>query len=226
MQNKSVSQTEENYLKVIYKLDEKAEGKISTSSISEMMGIAPASVTDMLGKLSDKKLISYKKYQGVSLTPSGRKTAVMVIRKHRLWEHFLVEKLGLSWDEVHEIAEQLEHIRSEKLFDKLDAYLKFPKFDPHGDPIPDSNGNFTNTSAIPMSSCNLNGKYLITGVADHSAEFLRYLTRTGMILGCQFTVKEKQEYDNSFLILKQGTKNELAVSNEIAKKLLVTKARD
>ena len=144
--------TEENYLKAIYKLHEDKPDKINTNAIAGLVDTAPASVTDMLRKLADKKLIRYAKYQGVSLTATGKKAAVSVIRKHRLWELFLVEKLGYSWDEVHEIAEQLEHIHSDSLVSRLSTFLGNPRMDPHGDPIPDENGNFHSRKSIPLSA--------------------------------------------------------------------------
>src|ERR1041385_7989387 len=134
--------TAENYLKAIYKLLKTGSGKASTNEIADALKTAPASVTDMLKKLADKNLILYQRYQGVSLTSAGKKVAVDIIRKHRLWEMFLVTKLGFKWDEVHDIAEELEHIESDLLVNRLDEFLGKPRFDPHGDPIPDANGNF------------------------------------------------------------------------------------
>src|SRR5688500_9813021 len=144
------SLAEENYLKAIYKLSEETPENVFTNDIAALLNTKAASVTDMLQKLSDKKMIRYKKYQGVSLTLSGRKIALTIIRKHRLWELFLATKLGFKWDEVHEVAEQLEHIHSEKLVQHLDQYLGKPKFDPHGDPIPDEKGNIHSHKAFPL----------------------------------------------------------------------------
>ena len=132
--------SEENYLKTIYHLTTASDAEVSTNAIAEKMETKASSVTDMLKKLAEKGLINYKKYQGVSLTQDGKLAAKMSVRKHRLWEVFLVEKLGFSWDEVHDIAEQLEHIKSEKLINKLDDFLDNPTEDPHGDPIPDREG--------------------------------------------------------------------------------------
>ena len=132
--------SEENYLKTIYHLTIISDSEISTNAIAEKMETKASSVTDMLKKLAEKDLVDYKKYQGVSLTEKGKLSAKMIVRKHRLWEVFLVEKLDFSWDEVHDIAEQLEHIKSEKLINKLDDFLGNPTEDPHGDPIPDKNG--------------------------------------------------------------------------------------
>src|SRR5688572_3663166 len=146
------SHTEENYLKAIFKLLEKEKGEVSTNAIAEKVNTKAASVTDMLKKLADKKLINYKKYQGVTLTAKGEKIAINIIRKHRLWEVFLVEKLKYKWDEIHDIAEQLEHIQSDSLIDRIDSFLNYPKFDPHGDPIPDLNGNFQQQKSQLLST--------------------------------------------------------------------------
>ncbi|MGB5928452.1 MAG: metal-dependent transcriptional regulator, partial [Cyclobacteriaceae bacterium] len=145
------SLAEENYLKAIYHLSTEDEGNVSTNAISETLNTKPASVSDMLRKLSGKELVSYRKYQGVSLTPSGRKVALQVIRKHRLWEVFLVDKLNFNWDEVHDVAEQLEHIQSPLLIHQLDEFLGHPAYDPHGDPIPDENGGFPEKEQSPLS---------------------------------------------------------------------------
>ena len=134
--------SEENYLKTIYHLTTSLSTEISTNAIAEMMETKASSVTDMLKKLAEKDLVHYKKYQGVFLTPKGKLAAKMIVRKHRLWEVFLVEKLDFSWDEVHEVAEQLEHIQSKKLIDKLDQFLEYPSIDPHGDPIPNAKGEW------------------------------------------------------------------------------------
>ena len=148
--------TEENYLKEIFKLMEQQGTDVSTNSIAEKLGTKAASVSDMLKKLSDKKLINYQKYQGVSLSPKGKKVALGIIRNHRLWEVFLVEKLNFKWDEVHEMAEELEHINSKEMVQRLDKYLGFPKFDPHGDPIPDGNGKIGTQKSRILSQLNLN----------------------------------------------------------------------
>jgi DtxR family Mn-dependent transcriptional regulator len=175
--------SEENYLKAIYKLQEKGSVKINTNSIASLLETKAASVTDMLQKLAEKKLVNYERYQGVSLTASGKKAAITVIRKHRLWELFLVSKLGFNWDEVHEIAEQLEHIQSEQLVKKLYAFLGKPKYDPHGDPIPDENGNFHSKNTFPLSTAEKNEKLVISGVIDHRTDFLQYLDRNNLSLG-------------------------------------------
>jgi DtxR family transcriptional regulator, Mn-dependent transcriptional regulator len=216
-----LSYTEENYLKAIYKLLEKGHKKIMTNSIAAAVETAPASVTDMLQKLAEKKLINYERYQGATLTSSGKKKAIGIIRKHRLWETFLFEKLGFSWDEVHEIAEQLEHIHSESLVIKLYDFLGRPLVDPHGDPIPDENGNFHSHASVPLSAAGLNEKLLICGVIDHRPVFLQYLSKAGLEPGKKISIKEIIDYDNSMKIQIAGMKTEQQISFEVAKNLLV-----
>ncbi|MBP6334048.1 MAG: metal-dependent transcriptional regulator [Bacteroidia bacterium] len=217
--------TEENYLKAIYKLLEKGEKKISTNAIAKLVETAPASVTDMLKKLADKKLISYEKYKGVSLTAAGKRIAIAIIRKHRLWEFFLVEKLGFKWDEVHELAEQLEHIKSDELVEKLNIFLGKPRYDPHGDPIPDENGNFLTINTYPLATARPNEKIIITGVIDHGTTFLRFLSRNRLSIGQKIVVKEIQEFDKSMHIVVSGKNAPLHISHEVAKNLLVIKEK-
>lgn len=216
-----LSYTEENYLKAIYMLQERGSDKINTNSIASALDTRPASVTDMLQKLADKKLLNYERYQGVTLTSSGKRGAIAVVRKHRLWELFLVTKLGFSWDEVHEIAEQLEHIQSEQLVKKLYAYLGKPKWDPHGDPIPDENGNFLSMNTFPLSSAGKNEKLIISGVMDHRNEFLQYLDKNNLSLGKVISVKEITLYDQSMQVSIEGLKSLRHISAEVAKNILV-----
>lgn len=218
------SLTEENYLKAIYKLLESDETPVSTNSIAARMNTKAASVTDMLKRLSEKKLINYKKYQGVTLTDKGSKVAISIIRKHRLWEVFLVEKLNFKWDEVHDIAEDLEHIQSDVLIENLDKFLGRPRFDPHGDPIPDSAGRFSQQRSVPLSAIPQKERCIITGVVDHSPAFLRFLDKSGLRLGLELKVKEVMEYDQSLLI-EMKDKKELYISHEVAKNILVTKKK-
>jgi DtxR family Mn-dependent transcriptional regulator len=216
-----LSYTEENYLKTIYKLHEKDLIKINTNSIASMLDTKPASVTDMLQKLADKKLVNYERYQGVSLTASGRKSAIAVIRKHRLWELFLVSKLGFNWDEVHEIAEQLEHIQSEQLVKKLYTFLGKPKWDPHGDPIPDENGNFHSPNSFPLSTAGKDEWLVISGVIDHGTDFLQYLDRNNLSLGKIISIKEITGYDQSMQLTVDGLKSTKHISADVAKNILV-----
>ena len=214
--------TEENYLKTIYKLLEKQSGPISTNDIAGQIKTKAASVTDMLKKLSAKKLIHYKKYQGVTLSEKGKKTALNIIRKHRLWEVFLVKKLQFKWDEVHDIAEQLEHIQSDKLVKQVDKFLNFPKFDPHGDPIPDENGKLSEKKSFLLSELTENEQGVMTGVVDHSDSFLRYLDSIEVALGNEIRVKKTEYYDKSFCV-SIGKRKILYFSNEVARNILVEK---
>lgn len=199
---KSLTQSEENYLKAIYSLEERHSGAISTNDLAEVMETKASSVTDMVKRLSEKELISYKKYQGCSLTDEGRKTALRTIRKHRLWEVFLVEKLNFGWDEVHEIAEQLEHIRSTELTDKLDSFLDFPKFDPHGDPIPNKNGEIQHRkNTCKLAELTKDKNSVVIGVDDGTPSFLQYLDRHHIQIGSKIALKERFEFDGSAAVI-------------------------
>ncbi len=212
--------TEENYLKIIHTLSGKDGIEVSTSAIAESTATRAASVTDMLKKLSEKGLINYKKYQGVTLTGLGENLALKVIRKHRLWEAFLVEKLGFGWDEVHEIAEELEHISSDILVERLDAFLDYPQFDPHGDPIPDARGNMPDSEYKKLSELKSGDKAVLMAVLDHSQPFLQYLDKTELNLGIGLEVLETNEYDHSYL-LRVDNRKDLFVSGQVARHLLV-----
>lgn len=213
------SLSEENYLKAIYHLERNYKSGVSTNALAEEMETKASSVTDMVKKLSKKKLVNYKKYQGVKLSEAGRNTAVSVIRKHRLWEYFLVEKLNFNWDEVHDIAEQLEHIQSEKLIQELDRFLEFPKRDPHGDPIPDAEGNFTKISKVLLSDCNEGEEGILVGVKDSSASFLRYLDKSSISLGSKIKLVHKEDFDQSIQVAIGSTN--LNLSHKIASNLYV-----
>ena len=211
--------SEENYLKVIYHVSLVAPKGVSTNAIAGMLDTKASSVTDMLKKLADKNLVSYQKYQGVTLTDEGLHKAKMIVRKHRLWEVFLVEKLQFSWDEVHEIAEELEHIQSEPLIDKLDAFLGFPAFDPHGDPIPNAKGIINKVEKELLSEANLNQMYTCVGVKDSSTEFLQYLDKQQIALGSSIKILEKEPFDETLLLEINGKK--LTISNKIAANLYI-----
>lgn len=213
--------SEENYLKAIYHLSLVEDTGVSTNAIAQKMNTKASSVTDMIKKLSEKKVIDYQKYQGVTLTHEGKMYAKMVIRKHRLWEVFLVEKLDFSWDEVHNVAEELEHIRSEKLINKLDAYLGYPKEDPHGDPIPNAKGEIFISEKYLLNEMEPQQICICVGVKDTSTEFLQYLDRQNIALGKTIKVKSKESFDNSMMIEVNNT--ELMISNKIANNLLVKK---
>lgn len=191
--------SEENYLKAIYHLS-KTENKVSPKAIADALENNPASVIDMLKKLQEKLLITYDKSKGAFLTPSGELTALDIIRKHRLWEVFLVEKLKYGWDEVHDIAEQLEHIHDDQLAKKLDDYLGNPAVDPHGDPIPSSNGKMPVYATTLLSDIKVGQSCKVGSVRDTSAPFLKYLKQLGLGLGVTIHVIEKQEFDHSMVI--------------------------
>lgn len=211
--------SEENYLKSIYHLTNNLDSEVSTNAIAEIMETKASSVTDMLKKLAEKDLINYKKYQGVSLTENGKLAAKMIVRKHRLWEVFLVEKLDFSWDEVHDIAEQLEHIKSEKLINKLDDFLGNPTEDPHGDPIPDAQGRIIAIEKQLLSELLTGQSGICVGVKDNSSEFLKYLDKQQIGLGTNIDVISKETFDLSLKIKINGV--EMAISNKIASNLFV-----
>jgi len=211
--------TEENYLKAIYHLSAE-EGAASTNQIAAALCTKAASVTDMLKKLSEKQLINYARYQGVSLTGGGQQVALSVIRKHRLWEYFLVEKLNFKWDEVHDLAEQLEHIQSVELIDRLDAFMDFPKYDPHGDPIPDKHGNIKSNKLKPVAELDVNATGVISGVLNHSAPFLQYLDKMGLTIGKEINISDVIEYDHSVDLIVSG--KQVHISREVANNLLIS----
>ncbi|WP_218330753.1 metal-dependent transcriptional regulator [Hydrotalea lipotrueae] len=211
--------TEENYLKAIYKLQETNGEVVATSALAQVMGVHSPSVTDMLKRMASKKLVIYQKSKGFKLTEKGRQVAVGIVRKHRLWEVFLVDKLGFRWDEVHNIAEELEHIQSELLVNKLDAYLGYPKADPHGDPIPDENGKLKKVKTQPLTSAPLKKKVTIIALGNSSDEFLRYLDKIGITIGDTIEVSEIEDFDKSVTVLHK--KSSFSLSNEAANFLLV-----
>jgi DtxR family Mn-dependent transcriptional regulator len=213
-----LSLSEENYLKAIYHL-QVAKQSVTTNELSAFLKTKASSVTDMLKKLSEKNLVDYKKYQGVTLSSKGESTALKVVRKHRLWEVFLVEKLNFNWDEVHDIAEQLEHIKSEELTDKLDAFLNYPKRDPHGDPIPNRDGEFTVSNKTVLSDLEIGEKGVCVGVKDSSTDFLNYLDKQGIALGQSILIKDKEVFDRSMLI--DFDNNMLRISEQIADNLYI-----
>lgn len=192
-----LTHSEENYLKIIFHLSGETDKGITTNAIASKMNSKPSSVTEMLKKMGDKSLVSYQKYKGVSLTDVGQKTALRIIRKHRLWEVFLVDKLNFSWDEVHEIAEQLEHIHSDKLIDELDRFLDYPTHDPHGDPIPNRAGFIQYSEKMLLSSLQLGESGRFVGVKDSSTVFLQYLDKRNIALGDIITVSFIEAFDHS-----------------------------
>ncbi|WP_322551269.1 metal-dependent transcriptional regulator [Flavobacterium psychraquaticum] len=211
--------SEENYIKVIYHISLVAPKGVSTNAIAGMLDTKASSVTDMLKKLAEKDFVSYQKYQGVTLTEKGLLAAKMIVRKHRLWEVFLVEKLNFSWDEVHEIAEELEHIKSEVLINKLDEFLGFPSFDPHGDPIPDGQGIIKKIEKHLLSDAEVNKDYKCIGVKDSSTDFLKYLDKQKIALGSVLKIVEREEFDETLTIAIDGKRT--TISNKIASNLYV-----
>jgi len=221
MGNSSIySLTEENYLKAIYRLSQKGNTKITPTAIAEAIHVNAASVVDMIKKLSEKKLISYDKTKGAKLNEEGRKTALNIVRNHRLWEVFLVEKLGYSWDVVHEIAEQLEHIKHPELADRLDKYLGNPQYDPHGDPIPTSKGEMPKTIKTLLSEIEAGKTCRVAAVKDTSTAFLQYLQHLSVSIGTKIKVLDKIPFDNS-MVVQIGKDAKTTVSKKFAENLLV-----
>ncbi len=222
--NLNLSFTEENYLKAIFSLESEKKKGVTTNAIAEKLNTKASSVTDMIKKLSDKKLVNYAPYQGVVLSKEGKKVAVNTIRKHRLWEVFLVQKLKFGWEEVHEIAEQLEHIHSADLTNRLDAFLDFPKVDPHGDPIPDKNGHIQPlTENILLSECKKSTKGIISGVNDISSDFLKYLHQQGLTLGASLKIVQLFDFDLSMEI-EINNKKKITISELVTKNIYIRKS--
>ena len=213
------SQTEENYIKSIFHLQH-TTALVSTNELASQLKTKAASVTDMLKKLKTKKLLHYEPYQGFSLSDEGRKVALNIVRKHRLWEYFLVNKLEFGWDEVHDIAEELEHISSPVLIKKLDAYLSFPRFDPHGDPIPDVNGKMEVTKQINLTDLEVNREAEVSAVGSQSTELLELLKHKHIIIGTVLEVIKKFSFDNSIEIKIKKTAS-FSISHELAQTLFV-----
>lgn len=212
---------EENYIKAIYHLQQ-TDGNVTTNELAAELNTKPASVTDMLKKLKTKKLLNYEKYQGFRLSAEGRKIALNVVRKHRLWEYFLVEKLHFGWDEVHEVAEELEHISSKKLVDKLDAFLDYPKFDPHGDPIPDSTGKMAAQKQVNLIDLGINETAEIVSVGSQSTELLELLTHKNLSIGTVLEIKKRFAFDHSIEIKIKG-QSPFIISQQLAQALFVKK---
>lgn len=210
---------EENYLKTIFHLERSTQKEVSTNAIAERMETRASSVTDMVQKLAEKEMLVYKKYKGTLLTEKGKKIAASIIRKHRLWEVFLVDKLNFHWDQVHEIAEQLEHIKSEELINRLDDYLGNPDFDPHGDPIPDAHGNLKKTKKKLLSEMRKGQRGVCVGVKETSTEYLQYLDKKNISIGTKIVVLGKEFFDGSMVI--QVNKDNFFISQKIAENLYI-----
>lgn len=216
---RKISPSEEDYLKAIYHKTTADAPVVSTTLLAEEMGAKPSSVTDMVQRLSEKSLVIYQKYKGVKLSDTGNTKALSIIRKHRLWEVFLVNKLHFSWDEVHDIAEQLEHIQSEALTDRLASFLGHPKTDPHGDPIPTKEGNIQSQKKTLLNQAPLHTPCVCVGVEDSSAPFLQFLDKFNIGLGAAIEVKEKEVFDGSLLVSIAG--KEQRISKQIAQNLYI-----
>ena len=214
-----LSYAEENYLKAILKLSGSPDGTVSTNAIAAQLDTSAASVTDMLKKLSDKELITYQRYKGASLTDDGQRIATTLVRKHRLWEVFLVQSLGMTWDEVHEIAEELEHIQSDRLIDRLDHFLGHPKFDPHGDPIPNAQGKYTLRAQMPLSELKPGQEGIVIGVREDETSFLKHLNEKGLTLGKSIKVITNDDYDNTLSLQVEG--HELNLSGKVARNIMI-----
>lgn len=217
-----VHQIEENYLKELYKLTQKGLKKVNNTALARAMALNPATVLEMIRKLSEKKLVEILPDKSLQLTEKGKKKALLIIRKHRLWEVFLVNKLSYKWNEVHELAEQLEHIGDEDLINRLEEFLGYPAFDPHGDPIPDRQGKIKKNLSIPLSEAVLNKEYQVVNFADTADAFLEYLSRLMIAPGTKLKIADKLDYDGSFNVLLN--KKNIQLSEKVAGNILVQPA--
>jgi len=217
----NLSLTEENYLKAIFFISGNEGNLVNTNAVAERLDTKPATVTDMLRKLKNKELIIYQPYKGTRLSEDGRLYAIQILRKHRLWETFLVEKLGFGWEEVHEIAEQLEHVRSPKLTERLSGFLGNPQFDPHGDPIPDERGVFPVREDLTLDRAEAGQEVLVKGVKDSSTEFLNYVAKLGIRLGDELKVVNIEPFDGSVLI--QHGEAEFRLSAQASSNIYISK---
>ncbi len=221
MTNIKLSKSEENYLKSIFNLSEFGNKKVSTNSISKILNIEPASVTDMIKKLSKKKLIYHERYKGSSISKSGIKIALQIIRRHRLWEVFLHDKLKFKWDQIHELAEELEHVSSDNLIDSLDKFLKYPKIDPHGDPIPNKLGEIDFVDKISIYDLNINEKGIVSRIINEDDEFFNLLKKLDIEIGTEIKMIDKIEYDDSLEISINN--KSVIISKQIASNIKITK---
>lgn len=216
-----VSQTEENYLKslLILTVEDKQKQEAGTNELATFLGVKPASANDMLKRLKEKRLVRYEKYGKISLTQEGRKKAIEVVRKHRLWETFLYKQFAFTWDEVHEVAEQLEHIQSAKLVDKLDEFLNFPLYDPHGDPIPNARGEMPVAHKKTLNEEEVGHQCTMVAVKDNSAQFLQYVNKIGLSINNKIKVIAKHDFDDLMEIEVKGRKT--SVSPRFAKNIVI-----
>lgn len=212
--------SEENYLKAIHRLSQEVGVKITPTAIAEQLGNNPASVVDMIRKLVDKELIKYDKKRGVELTSQGQKDALLIVRRHRLWEVFLLEKLGYEWDEIHDIAEELEHINNDTLADRLEQFLNFPEYDPHGDPIPRANGKMAKPYSVTLTEMKVGTTCKVAAVRDTSSSFLQYLLKLNIGIGTKISLKEKIDFDSS-LVISINDHQDTTVSKKFGENILV-----
>ncbi|MEQ8627731.1 metal-dependent transcriptional regulator [Ekhidna sp.] len=216
-----LSFTEENYLKAIYHLSAEGKENVNTNSLAESMSTTPASANDMVKRLAQKNLIGYQKYKGATLLSKGKKVALTIVRKHRLWEVFLVEKLGFKWDEVHEIAEQLEHIKSPSLIKRLDRFLGYPTMDPHGDPIPNEDGVMKETVRASISDVKVGSNGIVVAVNNDDTLLLQHLDSMGIKLGSRIHVADRMDFDGSVSVtIDEGPKQ--FISKAVAENLMIT----
>lgn len=213
------SETIENYLKTIYNLSAGNSAIVNNKQLADKLKVIPATVTEAVKKLHELKLVIYEKSYGTRLTTSGSKMALNIVRRHRIWETYLAKELGFGWDEVHEIAEELEHIKNDKLIKKLSEKLGHPNFDPHGDPIPDEKGKIQKSNFIKLSEAKIKNNYKVMGVTDHSAAFLKYLEKHQLIIGASINIKTIEEFDNSIILICQ--KKEVSISPKAAECIIV-----
>ncbi len=216
-----ISQAEENYLKALFHLTNEIQEKseAGTNELAEMLDVTPATANNMLKKLKEKEWVAYEKYGKITLTDKGRNLAVETVRKHRLWETFLYEKLNFTWDEVHEVAEQLEHIQSNKLVEQLESFLDFPETDPHGDPIPNAKGEIKFVKRKTLSEVEVGKTYKLIAVKDNSSSFLQYVVKLGLGLSSKIKIVSRQEFDGSMEI--EVNKVRSSISKKVAQNLFV-----
>ncbi|MGK6353028.1 metal-dependent transcriptional regulator [Parapedobacter sp. DT-150] len=214
-----VSDTEENYLKALLRItgEQGRAGEAGTNQLAGKLNVRPATATDMLKKLKEKQLVNYERYGKISLTDKGRDVAVAIVRKHRLWETFLFDKLGFSWDEVHDVAEQLEHIKSEKLVERLDKFLDYPQFDPHGDAIPTADGAYVSEARVILSEADEGKQYTIVAVKDNTPSFLQYVSQIGIGIHSKIAVLAKYAFDHSMALELEGIK--INISDKVAQNI-------
>jgi DtxR family transcriptional regulator, Mn-dependent transcriptional regulator len=212
------SLTEENYIKSIYSLS-RQNGEVSVSDLAKKLGVKLPTINSMIKKLSAKKIVAYAPYRGIRLTEKGRKQALSIIRKHRLAELFLVEVMGLGWEEVHDIAEQLEHVNSDRFYDRIDELLGYPKSDPHGEPIPDINGKVHSIDRVALTSIDTGASVKIAAVADDEKAFLDHLNSKGLQIGDNVTIRRREDFDGSMAIVHK--KKEIMLSQRVAERILV-----